>query len=229
MVLTLRTQQRIARALAAWCLVFLIVMAGRPSFTNASIPVRGVTDPVIALQMVARTSDEVEAILGEAPSADREVMRVKQYVDFALIAGYFTLALLIAGALTRGGRRWTAALLSFLVIVAASLDIRENLATLRIVNLNLNQLTPAMLASLRFTSTAKFLAMTGAVALMATVAVGRRRWQPRAAGLVSLAGVAITLAGLFNPALFAWGGFLMLLGLLLTAVTLEELTYESAP
>lgn len=228
MVLTLRTQQRIARALAAWCLVFLIVMAGRPSFTNASIPVRGVTDPVIALQM-ARTSNEVEAILGEAPSADREVMRVKQYVDFALIAGYFTLALLIAGALTRGGRRWTAALLSFLAIVAASLDVRENLATLRIVNLNLDQLTPAMLASLRFTSTAKWLAVTGAVALMATVAVGRRRWQPRAAGLVSLAGVAITLAGLFNPALFAWGGFLMLLGLLLTAVTLEELTYESAP
>jgi hypothetical protein len=228
MVLTLRTQQRIARALAAWCLVFLIVMAGRPSFTNASIPVRGVTDPVIALQM-ARTSNEVEAILGEAPSADREVMRVKQYVDFALIAGYFTLALVIAGALTRGGRRWTAALLSFLAIVAASLDVRENLATLRIVNLNLDQLTPAMLASLRFTSTAKWLAVTGAVALMATVAVGRRRWQPRAAGLVSLAGVAITLAGLFNPALFAWGGFLMLLGLLLTAVTLEELTYESAP
>jgi hypothetical protein len=228
MVLTLRTQQRIARALAAWCLVFLIVMAGRPSFTNASIPVRGVTDPVIALQM-ARTSNEVEAILGEAPSADREVMRVKQYVDFALIAGYFTLALLIAGALTRGGRRWTAALLSFLAIVAASLDVRENLATLRIVNLNLDQLTPAMLASLRFTSTAKWLAVTGAVALMPTVAVGRRRWQPRAAGLVSLAGVAITLAGLFNPALFAWGGFLMLLGLLLTAVTLEELTYESAP
>jgi hypothetical protein len=228
MVLTLRTQQRIARALAAWCLVFLIVLAGRPSFTNASIPVRGVTDPVIALQM-ARTSDEVEAILGEVPSADREVMRVKQYVDFALIAGYFTLALLIAGALTRSGRRWSTALLSFLAIVAPSLDVRENLATLRIVNLHLNQLTPAMLASLRFTSTAKWLALTAAMALIATVALGRRQWQPRAAGLVSLAGVAISLAGLFYPVLLAWGGLLMFLGLLVTAVTLKELTYESAP
>jgi hypothetical protein len=228
MVLTLRTQQRIARALAAWCLVFLIVLAGRPSFTNASIAVRGVTDPVIALQM-ARTSDEVEAILGEAPSADREVMRVKQYIDFALIAGYFTLALLIAAALTRSGRRWSAALLSLLTIVAASLDVRENLFTLRIVNLNLNQLTPAMLASLRFTSTAKWIALTTAMSLIATVSVERRRWQPRAAGLVSLAGVSITLAGLFYPALFAWGGLLMLLGLLAAAVTLKELTYESAP
>jgi hypothetical protein len=228
MVLTLRTQQRIARVLAAWCLVFLIVLAGRPSFTNASIAVRGVTDPVIALQ-TASTSDEVEAILGEAPSADREVMRVKQYVDFALIAGYFTLALLIAPALTRSGRRWGTAVLSFLAIAAASLDVRENLLTLRIVNLNLNQLTPAMLASLRFASTAKWLALTTAMALIATVAVERRHWQPRTAGLVSLAGVAITLGGLFYPALLAWGGLLMFLGLLVTAVTLKELTYESAP
>jgi len=228
MVLTPRTQQRLARALAAWCLVFLVVLAGRPSFTNASLPVRGVTDPVIALQM-ARTPDEVEAILGEAPSADREVMRVKQYVDFALIGGYFALALLIAAALNRSGRRWIAALLYVVVFVAASLDVRENLVMLRIVNLNLNQLTPAMLASLRYTSAAKWLALTAAMALVASVAVRRRDWRPRAAGLVSLAGVAITFAGLLYPALFPWGGLLMFLGLLVTAVTLKELTYESAP
>ena len=228
MGLNLRTQQRIARALAAWCLVFLVVLAGRPSFTNASLPVRGVADPVIALQ-TARNADEVEAILGDAPSADREVMRVKQYVDFALIAGYFALAVLIAAALKRSGRRWIALLLDFLAMVAASLDVGENLATLRIVNLTLSQLTPAMLASLRFTSVAKWIALTAAMALLAAVAVARRRWYPRAAGFVSLAGAAFTIAGLFYNALLAWGGFLMFLGLLLTAVTLKELTYESAP
>jgi len=228
MALNLRTQQRIARALAAWCLVFLVVLAGRPSFTNASLPVRGVTDPVIALQMV-RNTDEVEAILGETPSADREVMRVKQYVDFALIAGYVFLALLIAAALKRSGRRRIALLLDFLAIAAASLDIRENLATLRVVNLNLNQLTPAMLASLRFTSVAKWIVLAAAMALLATVAVSRRHWYPRAAGFVSLAGAAFTIAGLFYNTLLAWGGLFMLLGLLLTAVTLKELTYESAP
>jgi hypothetical protein len=228
MGLNLSTQQRIARVLAAWCLVFLVVLAGRPSFTNASLPVRGVVDPVVALQM-ARNTDEVEAVLGDAPSADREVMRVKQYVDFALIAGYFALALLIAAALKRSGRRWIAPMLNFLAIVGASLDVRENLAMLRVVNLNLNQLTPAMLASLRFTSFAKWIALTAAMALVASVALARRRWYPRAAGFLSLAGAAFTAAGLFYHALLAWGGLLMLLGLLLTAVTLKELTYESAP
>jgi len=228
MALNLRTQQRIARALAAWCLVFLVVLAGRPSFTNASLPVRGVTDPVIALQMV-RNTDEVEAILGETPSADREVMRVKQYVDFALIAGYVFLALLIAAALKRSGRRRIALLLDFLAIAAASLDIRENLATLRVVNLNLNQLTPAMLASLRFTSIAKWSVLIAAMALVASFAPARRRWYPRAAGFISLAGCVFTAAGLFYNGLLAWGGLFMLLGLLLTAVTLKELTYESAP
>jgi hypothetical protein len=97
---------------------------------------------------MARNTDEVEAILGEAPSADREVMRGKQYIDFSLIGGYFALAMLIAAALKRSPRKWIAPMLSFLAIVAASLDVRENLATLRLVNLNLNQLTPAMLASL---------------------------------------------------------------------------------
>jgi hypothetical protein len=228
MGLSLRTQQGIARALAAWSLVFLVVLAGRPSFTNASLPVRGVTDPVIALQM-ARTTDEVEAILGDAPSADREVMRVKQYVDFALIAGYVSLALLISAALRRSGRRWIALLLSFLAIAAALLDVRENLAILHVVNLNLNQLSAAMLASLRFTSIVKWIALTAAMVLVATVALARRRWYPRAAGLLSLAGCIFTAAGLFYNALLARGGLFMLLGLLLTAVTLKELTYESAP
>ena len=228
MGLNQRTQQRIARALAAWCLVFLVVLAGQPSFTNASLPVRGVADPVVALQM-ARNTDEVEAILGDAPSADREVMRVKQYVDFALIAGYFALAVVIAAALKRSGRNWIAFMLNFLAIVAASLDVRENLATLRVVNLNLNQLTPAMLDSLRFTSIAKWIALTAAMTLLAIVAVVGRRWYPRAAGFLSLAGAAFTAAGLFYHALLPWGGLLMILGLLLTAVTLKELTYKSAP
>src|SRR5450432_2282336 len=93
--------QKIAWGLVGWCVVFLVVLAGRPSFTNASLAVRGVADPVVALQM-ARSADDVGAVLGEAPSADREVMRVKQYVDFGLIAGYWGLALVISVKLGRG-------------------------------------------------------------------------------------------------------------------------------
>ena len=69
MALDLKTLQRIAWALAGWSVVFLVVLAGRPSFSNASLPVRGVADPVVALQM-ARNVDDVEAVLGDAPSAD---------------------------------------------------------------------------------------------------------------------------------------------------------------
>jgi hypothetical protein len=44
----------------------------------------------------------------------------------------------------------------------------------------------------------------------------------------SLAGAALTLAGLFYNSILVWGGLLMFLGLLVTAVTLKEITYESA-
>src|SRR5258708_25627818 len=92
--------ERLAQILAALCLVIAAVMAGKPSFTNASQPVRGITDPGIALQ-TARNVEEVDDILSDAPSADREVMRLKQYIDFAFIATYAALSLVIAWALRR--------------------------------------------------------------------------------------------------------------------------------
>src|SRR5258705_8868391 len=98
--------ERLAQILAALCLVIVAVMAGKPSFTNASQPVRGIADPGIALQTV-RGIDEIDAILSDAPSADREVMRIKQYIDFALIAAYAAIAVVIAWA-TRRRQRWVA-------------------------------------------------------------------------------------------------------------------------
>jgi len=225
--LTPKKQQRIARALAAWCIVFLVVLAGRPSFTNASLPVRGVADPVVALQM-ARNADEVEAIMGEAPSADREVMRVKQYVDFPLIAGYLALALLIAGALVRTRHRRLALVMGGVAVLAALADILENLGTLRVVNLTLGQLTPVTLDALHLASVTKWNLLLTANTLLATITVTRRQWYLRTAGLLGLAGAALTAAGLFYNSILVWGGLLMFLGLLLTAVTLKVLTHESA-
>src|SRR5260221_720922 len=65
-----RSPERVAQALAVLCLVILAVLAGKPSFTNASQPPRGIRDPMIALQM-ARDAGEVDAILGESPGPDR--------------------------------------------------------------------------------------------------------------------------------------------------------------
>ena len=50
----------------------------------------GFASPVVALE-VARNVNEVDSILGEAPSPDREAMRIKQYVDFGFIACYVSL------------------------------------------------------------------------------------------------------------------------------------------
>jgi len=213
--------------LAAWCVVFLVVLAGRPSFTNASLPVRGVADPVVALQM-ARNASEVEAILSEAPSADREVMRIKQYIDFGLIAGYLSLALVIATALLRTRRRRLALLIGGVAVLAALADVRENLATLQVVNLTLGQLTPALLGALRFASVAKWILLAAAITLLAGITITRRRWWLRAAGWLGLAGAALTVVGLFYNSMLVWGGLLMFLGLLLPAVTLKVLTHESA-
>src|SRR5450631_2203863 len=94
-----RLLERAALALAVLCVALLILLEGRPYFTTASIPVRGIRDPQVALQMV-RSVQEVDAILGDVPSPDREVMRMKQYIDFAFIASYAALLLVIAWALT---------------------------------------------------------------------------------------------------------------------------------
>jgi len=231
--LSLKTQQRIVRALAAWSVVFLVVLAGRPSFTNASLPVRGVADPVVALQM-ARSAADVEAILGDAPSADREVMRVKQYIDFALIAGYLALALTIAAALARTRHRRLALVMGAVAVLAAIADVLEDLGTLRVVNLTLGQLTPVTLDALRLASIAKWNLLLSSSTLLAAITIVRRKWYLRAAGVLSLTGAVLTAGGLFYNSILVWGGLLMFLGLLLTAVTLKELrinrnSHESTP
>lgn len=219
--------QKIAWGLVGWCIVFLVVLAGRPSFSNASLAVRGVADPVVALQM-ARSADDVEAVLGDAPSPDREVMRVKQYVDFGLIAGYFGLALVIGAGLRRSGRGRMAWLLVIVAILAAFHDVRENLITLRVVNLGLGQITTAMLDQLRLISIGKWVFLAAASVILAAVTVQQRAWYLRTAAALGFIGAGLTVAGLFYNAILVWGGLLMILGLLLSAATLKVIKYESA-
>src|SRR5215510_9028392 len=86
---------RAAGWLALACIAALIVHSLRPDFSNASQPARGISSPVVALQM-ARNIDEVDDVLGDAPSPDREAMRIKQYIDFAFIASYAALYIALA-------------------------------------------------------------------------------------------------------------------------------------
>jgi len=178
---------------------------------------------------MSRDAADVEAIVGDAPSADREVMRVKQYVDFALIAGYLALALLIAAALVRTRHRRLGLVVGGLAVLAGLADVLENLGTLRVVNLTLGQLTPVTLDALHLVSIVKWNLLLSANALLATVTVARKQWYLRTAGVLGLAGAAITAGGLFYNSILVWGGLLMILGLLLTAVTLKVLGTQNNP
>src|SRR5205814_1556947 len=93
--------QRLTILLAMLTAAAFLLLLGRPSFTNASKPPR-FGDPMLALQF-ARDVQDVDWILGDAPSPDREVMRVKQYVDFAFITCYAALCAALGAAVARKG------------------------------------------------------------------------------------------------------------------------------
>src|SRR6266849_878227 len=158
------------------CVAFLtaamaVILSGKPGFSNASRPPRGIANPVVALEM-ARDVDEVDAILGEAPSPDREAMRVKQYIDFGFIACYATLYVLLSVLLghdldvdasarvPRSGdaarKSACATTLGVCGVAAAIFDAIENFAILRICDMRLSQTTQAMVDAIRRPSLAKW-------------------------------------------------------------------------
>ena len=155
---------RLAILLAMLTAASFILLMGRPSFTNASQPRFG--DPMLALQF-ARNVQDVDWILGDAPSPDREVMRVKQYVDFAFIACYAALcAALGAVAAGKGGWRRLAGIAAGICGLAAGMfDVAENRAILKLLDIPLRATTPAMLDAIRGPSLAKWI-LAGVTALL---------------------------------------------------------------
>jgi hypothetical protein len=133
-----------------------ILLVGPPSFTNASKPRFG--GPMLALQF-ARDIQDVDWILGDAPSPDREVMRVKQYVDFGFIVCYSALcAALGAVAIRKGGWRQVTGIAAGICGVAAGVfDVVENRAILNLLDVPLRATTPAMIQAIRGPSTAKWI------------------------------------------------------------------------
>jgi hypothetical protein len=144
-----------------------ILLIGRPSFTNASKPPR-FGDPVLALQF-ARDVQDVDWILGDAPSPDREVMRVKQYVDFGFIACYTALFLALSGlAIRKGGWKQVTGIAAGICGLAAGVfDVLENRAILNLLDVPLRATTPAMIQAIRGPSTAKWILAGVTVVLLA--------------------------------------------------------------
>jgi len=213
---------------AGYCAAVLTVYAWKPSFTNASQPVRGITDPVIALEM-ARTVDDVDNVLGDTPSPDREVMRIKQYVGLALIPGYTALAWLAAASLGRRGiwkvvGRTTIAI----TVLAAAHDVAVNLTILRLVDLPLAGTGPKILHDVFARGFFKWALLALAMGLLGVMvsALAPRIWL-RAVGWLAISAAALTAFGLFQNAILIWGAVSMVTALLLMAATLKLLTHES--
>jgi len=149
--------ERLALLLAMLTAASFILLLGRPSFTNASRPPR-FGDPMLALQC-ARDVQDVDWILGDAPSPDREVMRVKQYADFGFIACYTGLFLALATlAIGKGGWRQVIGIAAGICGLAAGVfDVFENRAILNMLDVQLRATTPAMIQAIRGPSTAKWI------------------------------------------------------------------------
>jgi hypothetical protein len=218
--------ERLAQILAVLCVAIVAVMAGKPSFTNASQPVRGVADPGIALQ-TARSVDEIDAILSDAPSADREVMRIKQYIDFAFIATYMAISATIAWAMWKR-QRWIALGIGVVTLAAAVFDVTENLAILRLLPLPLRETTSNAIEAIRVPSLAKWSLVSCAMVLVSAFFLTSRRWFLRALGAFTMAAGALTAWGIFHNGWLPWAGAMISLGLILSAGTLKLLTHESA-
>ncbi len=225
--------ERLAQALAVLCLVILAVLAGKPAFTNASQPPRGIRDPMIALQM-ARDAGEVDAILGESPGPDREAMRLKQYIDFAFIVSYVALFGVMGAALARRSRwGWVVAVSGVAMGVP---DALENLAILRLLPVDLSNTTQAMIDAIRQASVIKWSCASAAMVVLSLVyldarpwrVLDARPWRVRMVGAVNFAAGALACWGLVNNSMLVWGGGVMAAGVLASAATLKSVTYEPA-
>lgn len=202
--------ERVAGVFALLCLALAILIMGPPKFTNAARPPRGIADPGVAIQVIQNIG-EVDDILSEAPSPDREAMRIKQYIDFGFIASYaglfLTLAILLAESGVWGKVGGIAAAVCGLA--AAGFDVRENLAILRILDLRLDQTTAAMMNAIRSASAAKWSLSAVTLILLSTYFFLDRRWSRRVIGALLVAGAGFQVYGLVDNAWLPRQGILL--------------------
>ena len=164
---------RVALGFAVASVVMLILMGGRPRFTNAAQP-RGGWPAALAIQFAGSVQD-VDLILGDAPSPDREVMRFKLYLDFVFIPIYTGLLVTLSWLAMRRGR-WPKLAAGAAIVCAAGasvFDVAENLATLQIVNTPLQATSQAMIDLVTVTSDAKWISAGVAIAFLLVSRYGR--------------------------------------------------------
>ena len=208
--------QRWTGYLAVLNLAMIAILLGRPSFSNGSRPVRGISSPMLAME-VARNVREVDAILSDSPSADREAMRIKQYADFGFICGYAGL-FVVTGILQIPQGRAIAILAVVLGVLAAIFDVIENLGILRLVRTDLEHTTQAMIDAVRDPSLAKWALASLALGLLAILFMSGKRAGPRVVGALYLIAALLGLSGLYDNVFLQWSGIPTLAGFIGLAI-----------
>jgi hypothetical protein len=197
-------------------LAIIAIIAGRPYFSNASRPILGITNPVLAMEVV-RDVPEADAILGDAPSPDREVMRIKQFIDFAFIAGYAALFVLMS-LLLRPQGPGLAIVAAALGVLAAIFDIAENLGILRVLDVDLSHTTQAMLNAILYPSLLKWTLASLALGLMGALAWRTGRVGLRIVGALDVLAALLGFCGLYQNRMLQWQGPAMAGGLVGLAI-----------
>jgi hypothetical protein len=208
--------ERWAGILAVLNLAVIAILSGRPSFSNASRPVRGISNPVLAMEVV-RNVQEVDAILSDAPSPDREAMRIKQYVDFAFIGAYGALFVLMSVLLMPEGR--AAAIAAMILGVAGAIfDVIENLAILRVVDTSLDRTTQAAIDAIRYPSLVKWALASLTLVLLGILFARRRGIGARIVGGLDVIAGVLGLVGVYDNVFLMWAGIPTLGGLVGLAI-----------
>jgi hypothetical protein len=171
---------------------------------------------MLAMEVV-RNLAEVDAVLSEAPSPDREAMRIKQYVDFAFIGAYSALLVLMGVLLIPEGRAMAIAA-AILGLATAVFDVIENLAILRVVDTSLDRTTQSMIDAIRYPSLMKWTLASLTLVLLGVLFARRRGMGARiVGGLDAIAGV-LGLAGVYDNVSLMWAGIPTLGGLVGLAI-----------
>ncbi len=208
--------ERYVGLVAVLNLAMIALLLAHPHFSNASRPVRGVSDPILAMEMV-RNIPEVDAVLADSPSPDRETMRIKQYADFGFIGAYAALYVLMSLLLIREGRS-LAISAAVLGVLAAVFDVIENIGILRIVDVDLEHTTQAMVDAIRYPSLIKWTLASLALGLLGILAWRTGRPGLRIVGILNVAAALLGLYGLVDNRFLQWLGLPMLAGLISLAV-----------
>ncbi len=189
-------------------LAMIALISGRPFFSNASQPVRGITDPILAMEVV-RDAHEVDLVLSDAPSPDRETMRIKQYVDFGFILSYAALFVVMA-MMFGGGRNRLPYIAATFGVVAAIFDVIENMGILRTVNVDLAHTTQGMIDAIRYPSLIKWACASIALGLLGILMIRVPRAGFRIAGALGILAALLGLYGLADNRFLQWMGAPML-------------------